>query len=149
MSALAAARWLVSLALVAGVGVDAAAAGPAANYLLRCSGCHGADGSGAPQSGIPPFPGFLDPFYRDAEGRRYLLHVPGVASSGLKPEEIATVLNLLAQRWGTEPASLPAFTEEEVRQRQAEPVADLVGLRQRLAARYQAAGQPVAPYPWP
>lgn len=138
------------LLMLAGLGSGMVeAAGPAANYLLRCSGCHGVDGSGSAQSGIPPFPGFLDPFYRDPEGRRYLLHVPGVVSTGLQPDEIAKVLNLLAQRWGKDPASLPPFTEQEVRAGRAEPVQDLVALRQRLAARYQAAGDAVAPYPWP
>lgn len=131
----------------------AQAGGPAysaaTNYVLRCAGCHRTDGAGAAEQGIPPFPGLVDTFYLDPEGRRYLLHVPGVSASGLNSAEIADVLNYVAKRWGREPARLPGFTEAEVQQLRAEPVDDLVVFRRHLAERYRAAGVKLAPYPWP
>ncbi|WP_085314480.1 c-type cytochrome [Derxia lacustris] len=147
----------VAMALLAGLAgpallPSAALAGelsPGANYLLRCAGCHGIEGHGAPESGIPPFPGLVDPFYRDAQGRTYLLHVPGVVSSSLSAQEIAAVLNYIAARWAKAPAGIARFDAAEVSQRMAEPVADVVAFRRGLVEKYRAAGVEVAPYPWP
>ena len=147
----------VAMALLAGLAAPAVApsvalAGelsPAANYLLRCAGCHGVEGHGATESGIPPFPGLVDPFYRDEQGRTYLLHVPGVVSSSLSAKEIADVLNYIAARWAKAPAGIARFDATEVERRMAEPVADVVTFRRGLVEKYRAAGVDVAPYPWP
>lgn len=119
------------------------------NYILRCLGCHGANGAGAPNTGIPAFPGFLDPLYASNEGRTYLVHVPGVAASGLNTKEIAQVLNYVAKRWATNPEQLQRFTVEEVQQRQSIEVKDIVALRRYLSEHFRAQGVELAPYPWP
>lgn len=120
-----------------------------ANYLLRCSGCHGPDGSGAPAAGIPPLPGFISAFTADEQGRTYLMHVPGVVSTGLNDREIAAVMNYVVDRWGNARQPFTRFTPEEVTHLRAIEVADVVAYRRDLIKRLQAEGQPVAAYPWP
>lgn len=121
-----------------------------ADYLYRCSGCHGLDGDGLPRAGIPPFPGLVGAFAADPEGRVYLLHVPGVVGSGLDDARIAAVLNYVIDAWaGDASAGLAPFSVEEVRRLRARPVADVVAYRRAVVARLAAKGVAVAPYPWP
>ncbi|KQT42044.1 hypothetical protein ASG43_17365 [Aureimonas sp. Leaf454] len=121
--------------------------GPKANYLLRCSGCHGTEGAGAELGGIPPFPGFIGPLLADDAGRTYVMHVPGVVGTGLSDPEIAAVLNYIAARW-SDGAPAP-FTSEEVVRRRAAPMPDLIAYRRALVARLETEGVTLAHYPWP
>lgn len=138
----------VTIALAA-TGAIAAERSAHVNFLLRCSGCHMSDGSGVPASGIPPFPGFIDSFAADPDGRTYMAHVPGVIGSGLSDAEIAAVLNYLIDKWGRAPEAVDRFTADEVAARRAAPVPDVVAYRRALVVRLTAAGSPVAQYPWP
>lgn len=117
-------------------------------YLLKCSGCHRADGVGAADAGVPPFPGFVGGLARDATGRNYMLHVPGVAASGLGDSDLARVLNFLVDKWGGEPPA-QAFTSAEVAKLRTNAVDDIVAYRRTLVARLRRAGAPIADYPWP
>jgi len=118
------------------------------NYILRCAGCHDLDGSGLASAGIPPFPGFISSFVNDADGRTYIMHVPGVVASGLNDAEIAAVMNYVTARWGDQ-QPFERFTTAEVTQRRALPVADVVIYRREVVKRLAAAGLPIAEYPWP
>lgn len=118
------------------------------NYLLRCSGCHDQDGSGLPKAGIPALPGYIDAFAGDEQGRTYIVHVPGVSSTGLNSAEIAAVLNYVIDQWG-DPSRIKPFTEAEVERRQAEPVSDVVAYRRDIVARLKDQGVAIADYPWP
>lgn len=140
---------ICGLILPAGAGEGQGRAPSAhANYLLRCSGCHLPDGEGLPASGIPAFPGYVDALAGDDEGRTYMVHVPGVVSSSLTDGEIAGVLNYVVEKWGS-PASIPAFTADEVTQRRARDVEDVVRYRRAIVERLKASGLKVAEYPWP
>lgn len=119
------------------------------NYILRCVGCHGQDGAGAPKQGIPAFPGLLDPLYSDDKGRTYLIHVPGVTASSLTTNEIADVLNYVARRWAKQPEQLKPFTAQEVTERQKVTVKDIVALRRDLTQYFREQGVELASYPWP
>ena len=151
-----------SLAIGAALAFAVAAAVPAPGnaqsarglYLLKCSGCHRADGQGAVEAGVPPFPGYIGDLARDPEGRIYMLHVPGVASSGLNDADLTQVLNYLLERWSGAPvaAAAPAaqpFTAAEVAALRAIEVNDVVKYRRALVARLRKAGAQVAQYPWP
>ena len=121
--------------------------GPKANYLLRCSGCHGTKGAGTVEGGIPPFPGFVGPLVSDDAGRTYVMHVPGVVGSSLSDAEIAAVLNYVVGNWSD---GTPApFTTEEVVRRRAEPMPDLIAYRRAIVARLAQRGVTLADYPWP
>lgn len=143
---------LAGLALCWGVASTPAMAAERSavkNYILRCVGCHGQDGSGAPKQGIPSFPGLVDPLYSDDTGRTYLIHVPGVTASSLTHREIAEVLNYVADRWARAPEQLARFTAQEVHMRQQVQVKDIVALRRQLTEHFRAQGVELAPYPWP
>ncbi|WP_413205116.1 c-type cytochrome [Rhodospirillum sp. A1_3_36] len=142
----------LGLGLVLGLFVGQSAAwaerGPRANYLLRCSGCHGQDGTGLVKAGIPPFPNFVAPLIADDEGRTYVMHVPGVVASGLTDSEIASVMNYVSDTWGTGDKAAH-FTVEEVTERRARPVPDIVTYRRAIVKRLGKEGIELAEYPWP
>lgn len=136
-----------SAALLGPASGRAGELGAKANYLLRCSGCHGSNGAGTVKGGVPPFPGFIGPLTADDAGRTYVMHVPGVVGTGLSDAEIAAVMNYVVENWGDgKPAP---FTTEEVVRRRAEPMADLIAYRRAIVARLAADGLPAADYPWP
>jgi cytochrome c553 len=118
------------------------------NYMLRCAGCHTESGEGLPHAGIPQFPGYIDAFAGDDEGRTYMMHVPGVVGSSLSDAQIAAVLNYVVKNWGDLAAVAP-FTAEEVGVRRAKPMPDVVAYRRKLVKRLKAEGAKVADYPWP
>src|SRR5689334_18774965 len=107
---------LLSLAVALALGAFAATvpASPSQDYTLYCMGCHGAQAQGVPGR-IPPLAGSVSLFMRIAEGREYLLRVPGAANSALPDAQLAAVLNWLAASYGEPGASRPApFTVDEV-----------------------------------
>lgn len=137
----------LAAALLASAPAPARELGAKANYLLRCSGCHGPKGVGTIEGGIPPFPGFIGPLVADDAGRTYVMHVPGVVGSSLSDAEIAAVLNYIVQTW-SDGAPAP-FTTEEVVRRRAEPMPDLIAYRRAIVARLAKDGVTLADYPWP
>lgn len=106
------------------------------NYILHCAGCHQMDGAGAPASGVPDARGVLRRLAQDAEGRAYLVRVPGASQSPLTDAELAAVLNFMVERFGepTQPRAA-AFTAAEVAAVRRHPLADAAALRERLLAR--------------
>ena len=62
------------------------------DYLLHCSGCHLADGSGAPDD-VPSLRDGLGWIASMAEGRGYLVRVPGSSQAQLNDAELAAVIN--------------------------------------------------------
>ncbi|MDH2432347.1 hypothetical protein QCD60_07205 [Pokkaliibacter sp. MBI-7] len=122
------------------------------NFILRCTGCHGQDGSGSLAGGIPDFRGFVASFSFTPAGRLYLMHVPGVVSASLDNREIAAVMNYVMHEWGGDSfhaRQYTPFTEQEVASLQQQEVKDVVKLRREVVKDLQAQGLPVAPYPWP
>ncbi len=124
---------------------------PEHNYTLWCTGCHRPDGAGNPRGGIPDFRDSVGYFSMSADGRDYLVHVPGVMNAGLGPKETAEVLNYVINRWGGRslPADYRPFTESEVRERQKVTIDDVVKLRRKLVRQLEEQGIRVADYPWP
>ncbi|CQD37220.1 c-type cytochrome [Yersinia mollaretii] len=121
---------------------------PEQNYILKCSGCHDMDGSGSVAGGIPPLPGYLGAFVNDADGRLYLMHVPGIVASGLDDQQIAQLMNFLNQKWGDVQQGSP-FTDAEVKQLRAMPMTDVVKLRRQIVQRFLREGIATGDYPWP
>lgn len=138
--------------LLAGLAValahPASAETPRTLYLLKCSGCHRADGQGATDAGVPPFPGFIADLARDPGGRTYMLHVPGVVGSGLNDADLTAVLNYLLDRWSGA-TDAKRFTPQEVATLRAVSVNDVVSYRRALVARLRKSGAAIAEYPWP
>src|SRR5262252_5452509 len=97
-------RWVRAPALLGAallLAARAACASPAQDYMLYCMGCHGAEAQGVPGK-IPPLAVALALFMRTAEGRDYVLRVPGAANSALPDAQLAAVLNWLAASYGAQ-----------------------------------------------
>lgn len=142
------AAFLTAGILLAATAVQASDHSARFNYMLKCAGCHTESGEGLPHAGIPQFPGYIDAFAGDDEGRTYMMHVPGVMGASLSDAQIAEVLNYVVNSWG-DPSVVAPFTAEEVGTRRAKPVPDVVAYRRELVKRLKAQGAKVADYPWP
>jgi mono/diheme cytochrome c family protein len=135
-------KALLTLALVA-VAVAAATSAVAhdaqTNYILHCQGCHTADGSGL-EGKVPSLRSTLVPFARTAEGRRFLVQVPGVAQSTLTDAETAAVLNWMLGNLSDEKeiAGIGAFTEKEVAGYRATRLVNTRAVRAQLLAKIAA-----------
>jgi mono/diheme cytochrome c family protein len=115
-------------------------ASPAQDYMLYCMGCHGAQAQGVPGK-VPPLAGALALFMRTAEGRNYVLRVPGAANSALADAQLAAVLNWLARSYGApgEPPPAP-FTVAEVSSVRRTPLADVQARRREVIGTLAASG---------
>ncbi|MTH78026.1 c-type cytochrome [Paracoccus aestuariivivens] len=139
---------MIGLAGLAFAGPALAAEGQAhRDYILRCAGCHGMEGLGSVEGGIPTFPGSVGKIAADDMGRTYMMHVPGVISASLDDAGIASVMNYILDRWS--PGEAAPFTPDEVTRRRAVPVADVVVMRRDVAKKLMSEGTQIADYPWP
>lgn len=141
------------LAGLAGAGPAVAGqVGPRVGYMLYCSGCHGIDGSGSPQGGIPSFIDGVGSFATDDRGRLYMANVPGVVGANVDAALTATILNYVVDTFAgrsRDPAAR-RFDGAEIAGLWARRPADVVGLRRDLVLAYSAVNRPVpGDYPWP
>jgi mono/diheme cytochrome c family protein len=115
---------------------------PAQDYVLYCMGCHGPEAQGV-AGRVPPLAGSVALLMRSPEGRDYVLRVPGSANSALSDEQLAAVLNWLAQRYpppgGTAPAAAP-FTAAEVGSLRHTPLANVKESRREVVRALAASG---------
>lgn len=137
---------LLGVSLLSGVGV--ATGGESVDYLYRlhCSGCHGMDGTGSKVGRIPPFDGIVGHFAGSANGRLYLVQVPGLANAALSDADTARLLNYVLHTWGAAELSREAadFTAEEVRSLRYIHVDDIAKLRGELGAELMRQGASIA-----
>lgn len=109
-------HWFVALSLLL-VGTFAAADDERAhvNYMLHCQGCHLPQAEGF-AGRVPPMKDFVGYFLHSAEGRDFLIRVPGVAHSALRDREITELMNWLLQSFSADqlPATFAPFTVDEV-----------------------------------
>ena len=119
-----------------------ARASPAQDYILYCRGCHGADAQGVAGK-VPPLAGSVALLMATPAGRNYVLRVPGAANSALTDEQLAAVLNWLAQRYpppgGTAPAAAP-FTAAEVGSLRHTPLANVKESRREVLRTLAVSG---------
>lgn len=134
LAPLLAAAWMA----VSGISM---ASGPQEDYILYCMGCHGPAGRGVPGK-VPPLADSLALFMRSAEGREYLLRVPGAANSPVSDAQLADVLNWAVHRFGDAQAADAAqpFTAGEVSAHRHRPMPDVKARRQAVVAALRASG---------
>jgi cytochrome c553 len=137
----------LTVALAASLSAGALRASPAQDYMLYCMGCHGAQAQGVPGK-IPPLAGALALFMRTAEGRDYVLRVPGAANSALPDAQLTAVLNWLATSYGAPGEAPPVpFTVDEVTRVRHTPLADVQARRREVISALAASGPtPAAQY---
>ena len=106
---------------------------PVVNYQLHCMGCHLADGSGQPGR-VPSIRRPLVRFSPSAEGRGYVVRVPGVAQSPLSNQDTATLLNWMARNLSDLklPAGFTDYSAAEIQSLRAHPLVTVKTLRARL-----------------
>lgn len=113
---------------------------PQTNYMLQCMGCHTPDGSGEPGR-VPSIKATLVPWARSAEGRRFLVQVPGASQSTLSDSELAQLLNWMIQNLGTDKqARFTPYTEAEVAAYRRTPLVAVQATRARLLQSLMAGG---------
>jgi cytochrome c553 len=125
----------VGFLLAAPASVPAAAPSTAArnNYMLRCMGCHLADGSGS-AGRVPSVRDSLVPLASSAAGRRYLVQVPGAAQSPLSDLELAQVLSWMVRNLSRQaaPGGFVDFSAAEVARYRRTPLIEVQATRARL-----------------
>jgi hypothetical protein len=130
-------RMVWNLAVLSALGAVAGARAfePSMNYKLQCMGCHTPDGSGVPDR-VPSVRTTLLPFSRMAEGRRFLVQVPGSAQSTLSNAELADLLNWMIENLSSVPPAkdYKRFTEEEVAGYRTHALVEVRATRARLLA---------------
>jgi cytochrome c553 len=138
--------FMAAAVLVASPLLRPVSASPQQDYVLYCMGCHGDQAQGVPGK-VPPLAGSVALFMRSAEGRDYVLRVPGAANSALADAQLAAVLNWLAERFPPPEAGAlrnAPFTAAEVGELRRKPLAD-VRDRRREVVRALAATGPAPP----
>jgi hypothetical protein len=105
------------------------------NYMLHCQGCHLPEARGIAGK-VPPMNNFVGYFLHSDEGRRFLIRVPGVASSALGDEALAELMNWLLVTYSTRqlPAPFLPFTPQEVARLRTDPLADPDSARDLILA---------------
>jgi hypothetical protein len=101
-----------------------------ANYLLACRGCHLADGSGVPPE-VPSLRNTLGQFASTAEGRTYLVRVPGVLQSRLDDDQLTQVINWVLMEFNSDvlPDEFEPLTTDEVATARRQILADPMKFR--------------------
>jgi mono/diheme cytochrome c family protein len=109
------------------------------NYMLHCQGCHLPEAEGF-DGKVPPISNFAGYFLHSAEGRDFLIRVPGVAGSALRDSEIAELMNWLLQTYSENqlPDPYAPFTESEVAALRANPEPDPAAAREAILGRLAA-----------
>ena len=109
--------------------------------MLHCMGCHGTKAEGVPGK-IPPLANVLSRFMRTAEGRNYVLRVPGAANSALSDTQLAAVLNWLAVTFDSTAAasSVVPFTGAEVSRLRHTPLISVLATRGAVVRNLAASG---------
>lgn len=149
----AAGRGLVALALL-GISASAVAEGQdrigqraRVDFLLHCSGCHGMDGMGKPEKGIPRFRDQIGHFLQLPDGRAFIMQVPGLLSARLPDDRAAAVTNWLLREFAgpSMPAGATPMSAAEAREYRESRPADIMAKRDVLYRKLSEAGYPVSP----
>ena len=127
---------VVAVAFALGVASAAQAYQPRVNYQLQCMGCHHADGAGE-EGRVPSVRRTLVPFSALADGRDFVLRVPGVAQAPLSDAEIAALLNWMARNLSDVvlPPTFVDYMADEVGRARHRPLAAVRDARAALLAR--------------
>jgi mono/diheme cytochrome c family protein len=111
------------------------------DYVLHCMGCHGPTGAGVPGK-VPPLVRSTVRFMRSAEGRDYLMRVPGASNAAISDAQLSAVLNWVAENFGAgefDP-TVARFTPAEVAAHRPVPMPDVLARRTAIIASLESTG---------
>ncbi len=121
---------LVTLAFSAHATAEEPENGDAAeDYLLHCSACHRADGTGT--EGVMPTLHGLGAVLAADGGRTYLARVPGVAQAPLSDARVARLLNWVLRNFSGVDVQ-PPYRSNEVAELRRSPLRDPIAARAAL-----------------
>jgi hypothetical protein len=105
------------------------------NYQMFCQGCHAPGGASVDES-VPRMKDHVGTFINSPEGREFLVRVPGSATSSLKNEELAEVLNWIVLEFSGDSlnASFEHYTATEVGALRQAPLNEVANYRAQLLA---------------
>ena len=108
------------------------------DYLLHCSGCHLPDGSGAPDD-VPSLRDGLGWIVSVAEGRGYLVRVPGSSQAILNDAELAAVINWVLTEFNSATLAddFQPLTAAEVGRARSKVLMDPLKFRAKLWRHYE------------
>lgn len=108
------------------------------DYLLHCSGCHRADGSGASPE-VPTLRGPVGSLVATPEGREYIVRVPEVAQSPLDDADLARLLNWMLREFNADtlPERFQPITAREVGAARTRVLADPLRARAAIVGAYK------------
>ena len=110
-------------------------------YTLNCSGCHGNEGLGVPEVGIPNL-NDAGRYVGTALGRQYLIKVPGLSQSRLDNATAAKLLNWILHKFSSDriPSDFQPYSTEEVAQFRSEVASDAETQRAAILAELRSRG---------
>jgi len=110
-------------------------------YTLNCSGCHGAEGLGVPEAGIPNL-NDAGRYVRTELGRKYLIQVPGLSQSLLDDATAARLLNWILHKFSANrlPADFTPYTTEEITRFRSDRASDAKTRREAILAELRSRG---------
>jgi hypothetical protein len=113
------------------------------SYTQHCSGCHGTDGSGVPEKGIPNLAD-AGLYAGTPDGRAYLVQVPGISQSRLDDAAASAMLNYVLNRFASAhlPRDFRPYTAQEVGVLRANKASDAARRRQVLLAHLASGAAP-------
>ncbi len=137
-------RHLIAIALpimLAMAGVARAEMPMQTLYTLNCSGCHGNEGLGVPEVGIPNL-NDAGRYVGTPIGRQYLIKVPGLSQSRLDNATAAKLLNWILHKFSSDriPADFQPYTTEEVTQFRSQVASDAETQRAAILAELRSRG---------
>ena len=111
-------------------------ADPHTDYLLYCRGCHLHTGEAIPDASIPSLQELV-PLLASADGREYLVRVPGVSQANLSDARLAAVLNWVLTEFNADtlPADFEAYSAEEVGEARDKVLVDPLKTREEILGR--------------
>lgn len=109
------------------------------DYLLHCSGCHRADGSGTIPE-VPSLRGTVGSLVATSEGREYIVRVPEVAQAPLDDKDLARLLNWMLREFNAQtlPEEFQPITDREVATARTRVLADPLRARAAIVGAYES-----------
>ncbi len=135
-------RRILLMAACVGLATVARAETPLQTvYTLNCSGCHGAQGKGVPEAGIPNL-NDAGSYVNTKLGREYLIQVPGLSQSRLDDTTAARLLNWVLRQFSADrlPTDFKPYTAAEVAYFRADKASDPKTRRDAILAELRSRG---------
>ena len=139
--------------IMAGIILSAAVPAQAADarylYRLHCSGCHGLEGGGHPEAGVPFLGNSIARIVSHPDGKRYLMSVPGVRNSFATDAELSEILEYVVNVLGKE-RNEPELqiSEQEIGLLRAATLESAPAIRRRISADLKGVGVSISKYPF-